>query len=166
MYTSEHRLELVERGLKMGLHLEQSPRASEWWQPLNISESCLGRCLSVLTEHAKVHGRRGPGHQSQPAFHLSSPPQCTCHCLSHRKVLIPSRVPQRYPREPWREQGCPDTPVCLKLSPICRNVLSNLRYSGLVCPHLKEYSACLHCSEAHSAQTQTPCSATWYICFN
>lgn len=96
-----------------------------------------------------------------PDFHLFNPPQCTCHCLSHRKVLIPARVPQRHPREPCREQGCPDTPVFPKLSYICRNVLSNLRYSGLARPHLKEltcpcvHNAYFHCYEAHSvAQTQ------------
>lgn len=47
-----------------GLRLQQSPGVSTRWQPLNISKSCRGRCLSVPTEHAKVHGRRRPGDQS------------------------------------------------------------------------------------------------------
>ena len=57
-----------------------------------------------------------------PAFHLFNLPQCMCHHSSHKKVLVPAREPQRYPREPCREQGCPDMSVCPKLSYIYRNV--------------------------------------------
>lgn len=147
-----------------------------WWQPLNIWEDT---CLCQL-DMPKFMGGGGQDIRARqpvwapPVFHLFNSPQCTCHCLSHKKVLIPARVSQRYPREPCKEQGCPDTPICPKLSYICRNILSNLRYSGLVHPHpqgagLSLYTQCLPPllgSSLSSPDSKKPCSAMCHVCFN
>lgn len=107
------------------------------------------------TEHAKVHGRKGLGCQpalAPPTFqHYQRPSMHVC--LTHRKVLIPARVPLSYPGEQCRNQKCPPTPVCSKLSYICRQTLNSLRHPGLFT--LTSGTLCEHAVPASTARKLT-----------